>query len=52
MRGTLLPNPFFRPEEKHVASGENNIVPTTWPPEQGNEKASDTTVDRLNQSPD
>src|SRR5437899_11510038 len=27
MRGAPLPNPFFRPEEKHVASGENNVVP-------------------------
>jgi len=27
MRGAPLSNPFFRPEEKHVASGENNVVP-------------------------
>ena len=27
MRGAPLPNQFFRPEEKHVASGENNVVP-------------------------
>ena len=27
MRGAPLPNSFFRPEEKHVASGENNVVP-------------------------
>ena len=27
MRGTPLANPFFRPEEKHVVSGENNVVP-------------------------
>src|SRR5436309_6506263 len=27
MRGAPLTNPFFRPEEKHVASGENNVVP-------------------------
>lgn len=27
MRGAPLPNPFFRPEEKHVVSGENNVVP-------------------------
>jgi hypothetical protein len=27
MRGGPLSNPFFRPEEKHVASGENNVVP-------------------------
>ena len=33
MRGAPLPNPFFRPEEKHVVSGENNIVP---PPGRGN----------------
>jgi hypothetical protein len=33
MRGAPLPNPFFRPEEKHVVSGENNVVP---PPGGGN----------------
>jgi len=33
MGGAPLPNPFFRPEEKHVASGENNVVP---PPGRGN----------------
>jgi hypothetical protein len=33
VRGAPLPNPFFRPEEKHVASGENNVVP---PPGRGN----------------
>src|SRR5881392_3806501 len=33
MRGAPLTNPFFRPEEKHVASGENNVVP---PPGRGN----------------
>ena len=27
MRGAPLTNPFFRPEEKHVVSGENNVVP-------------------------
>jgi hypothetical protein len=27
MRRAPLTNPFFRPEEKHVASGENNVVP-------------------------
>ena len=27
MRGAPLANPFFRPEEKHVVSGENNVVP-------------------------
>jgi hypothetical protein len=27
MRGAPLTNPFFRPEEKHVASGENNVIP-------------------------
>jgi hypothetical protein len=27
MRRAPLPNRFFRPEEKHVASGENNVVP-------------------------
>ena len=27
MRGAPVTNPFFRPEEKHVASGENNVVP-------------------------
>jgi hypothetical protein len=27
VRGAPLPNQFFRPEEKHVASGENNVVP-------------------------
>jgi hypothetical protein len=27
MRGAPVPNPFFRPEEKHVASGEDNVVP-------------------------
>jgi hypothetical protein len=27
MRSAPLTNPFFRPEEKHVASGENNVVP-------------------------
>jgi hypothetical protein len=27
MRDAPLPHPFFRPEEKHVASGENNVVP-------------------------
>ncbi len=27
MRGAPLANSFFRPEEKHVASGENNVVP-------------------------
>jgi hypothetical protein len=26
MRGAPLPNPFFRPEEKRVVSGENNVV--------------------------
>jgi hypothetical protein len=26
MRGAPLANPFFRPEEKHVVSGENNVV--------------------------
>ena len=34
MRGAPLPNPFFRPEEKHVVSGENNVVP---PPGSGNQ---------------
>ena len=33
MRGAPLTNPFFRPEEKHVVSGENNVVP---PPGRGN----------------
>ena len=33
MRDAPLPNPFFRPEEKHVVSGENNVVP---PPGCGN----------------
>src|SRR5205823_11645492 len=33
MRGAPLSNPFFRPEEKHVVSGENNVVP---PPGGGN----------------
>jgi len=33
MRGAPLLNPFFRPEEKHVVSGENNVVP---PPGCGN----------------
>jgi hypothetical protein len=27
MRGAPLTNPFFRPEEKHVVSRENNVVP-------------------------
>jgi hypothetical protein len=27
MRGAPLTNPFFRPEEKHVVSSENNVVP-------------------------
>ena len=27
MRGAPLTNPSFRPEEKHVVSGENNVVP-------------------------
>ena len=27
MRRAPFPNPFFRPEEKHVGSGENNVVP-------------------------
>jgi hypothetical protein len=27
MRSTPLPHQFFRPEEKHVVSGENNVVP-------------------------
>jgi len=27
MRGAPLTNPFFRPEEKHVASSENNVIP-------------------------
>ena len=27
MRSAPLANPFFRPEEKHVVSGENNVVP-------------------------
>jgi hypothetical protein len=27
MRSAPLPNPFFRPEEKHVVSSENNVVP-------------------------
>ena len=27
MRGAPLTDPFFRPEEKHVVSGENNVVP-------------------------
>lgn len=27
MRSAPLPNLFFRPEEKHVASGKNNVVP-------------------------
>ena len=27
MRGAPLANAFFRPEEKHVASGENDVVP-------------------------
>ena len=33
MGGAPLSNPFFRPEEKHVVSGENNVVP---PPGRGN----------------
>src|SRR5439155_320006 len=28
-----VPNAFFRPEEKHVVSGQNNVVP---PPRRGN----------------
>ena len=27
MRGAPFPNSFFRPEEKHVVSGENNVGP-------------------------
>jgi hypothetical protein len=27
MRRAPLANPFFRPEEEHIASGENDIVP-------------------------
>jgi hypothetical protein len=27
MRGAPLTHPFFRPEEKHVVPGENNVVP-------------------------
>jgi hypothetical protein len=27
MRNAPLANPFFRPEEKHVASRENDVVP-------------------------
>ena len=27
MRDAPLTNAFFRPEEKHVLSGENNVVP-------------------------
>jgi len=27
MRGAPLADPFFRPEEKHVLSRENNVVP-------------------------
>jgi hypothetical protein len=27
MRGAPFPNPFFRPEEEHVVSGEDNVVP-------------------------
>ena len=27
MRGAPLTHHFFRPEEKHIASGENNVVP-------------------------
>ena len=27
MRGAPLTDPFFRPEEKHIASCENNVVP-------------------------
>jgi hypothetical protein len=34
MLGAPFPNPFFRPEEKHVVSGENNVVP---PPGRGNQ---------------
>jgi len=33
MRGAPVTNPFFRPEEKHVVSGENDVVP---PPGCGN----------------
>jgi hypothetical protein len=33
MRGAPFTNPFFRPEEKHVISGENNVIP---PPGRGN----------------
>ena len=35
MRCAPLTNPFFRPEEKHVASSENNVVP----PPGGGDKA-------------
>jgi hypothetical protein len=35
MCGAPFANPFFRPEEKHVASGENNVVP----PAGGGDKA-------------
>src|SRR5438552_16087381 len=27
VRGAPFTNPFFRPEEKHVVSGENDVVP-------------------------
>jgi hypothetical protein len=27
MRGAPLTKPFFRPEEKHIASGEYNVLP-------------------------
>jgi len=33
MRRAPLANPFFRPEEKHIVSGKNNVVP---PPGRGN----------------
>ena len=43
MRGAPLPNPFFRPEEKHVASRENNVVP---PVGRGNEAMEKPTAGR------
>jgi len=42
MRGAPLAECFFRPEEKHVASGENNVVP----PSGGGDKTMEKPVAR------
>ena len=51
MGGAPLLNPFFRPEEEHVASGENNVVPPLGRGNKAMKKPAARAADLPDQSP-